>query len=173
MRLSDIAEKLSALEGREADEIHIRLRNPLMKALLSGSDGRTRNSPTEYGERELFRARILLALFDCRLSTAELKEVNHKLNSAVENIPIDRDYYPMALDSIIRGAKEGQRWLLRVRFTRTADGQQRIAPWVHPESVPDVHHRRASAALDSYYDETHIGTLSIPVSDLLLPLLES
>ena len=172
MRLSDIAEKLSALEGREADEIHIRLRNPLMKALLSGSDGRTRNSPSEYGERELFRARILLALFDCRLSTAELAQVNHKLNSAVENIPIERSYYPMALDSIIRGAKEGQRWLLRVRFTRTADGQQRISPWVHPESVADVQ-GRAPAALDLYYDETHIGTLSIPASDLLLPLLES
>ena len=76
MRLSEIADRLAALEGLDADEIHIRLRNPLFKGLLQGESGRSRNSPADYPALELIRAHLLMAMFDCGLSTAELAAVN-------------------------------------------------------------------------------------------------
>ena len=79
MRLSAIADRLAALEGRDADEIHIKLRNPLLKSLLSGEAGRGRNSPSDFAPEELVRARLLLALADCGLSTADLEQVNVEL----------------------------------------------------------------------------------------------
>ena len=75
MRLSEIADRLAALEGRDEDEIHIRLRNPLFKGLLRGESGRSRNSPADYPPLELIRAGILLAMSDCGLTTAEMSMV--------------------------------------------------------------------------------------------------
>ncbi len=75
MRLSEIADKLATLEGRDEDEIHIRLRNPMFKGLLRGESGRSHNSPVDYPAFELIRAGILLAMSDCGLTTAEMSMV--------------------------------------------------------------------------------------------------
>jgi len=180
MRLSEIADALAALEGREADEIHIRLRNPLFKSLLAGTEGRTRNSPADYSQEELARARLLLALFECGLSTGDLAKVNDKLNAPPLAGPDHPDsaslagggtHYPSGLRSIIRGARAGENWLIRVRFARTNDGARSVNPSIVWEGWATE--GRDGWAVDMLNGETHLGTLLIPASDLIRPLLES
>ena len=179
MRLSAIADRLAALEGREADEIHIKLRNPLLKNLLTSEAGRSRNSPAEYAPEEVLRARLLLAMADLHLTTAELEKVNVALNQPPAlgighpaSAKVAGGYsYPSGLLSIIRGARAGEEWLVRFRVTRTSEGQRRVAPlvcWAEGQPADTG----IGAVLDLLDGETHIGTITIPASDLIRPLLD-
>ncbi|MDO5630530.1 MAG: hypothetical protein Q4G22_01700 [Paracoccus sp. (in: a-proteobacteria)] len=168
MRLSEIADRLAELEGRDADEIHIRLRNPLFKGLLTGEPGRTRNSPADYPFRELIRARLLLAMFDCGLSTAELALVSDMLNdrygvtgpggAAVETNP---------LNMMTDGTAAGESWFVTIRFVRGMNGERIVTPLFFKDgsaSVRDVVSHGGAKA-------THLMTSIVPASDLIRPLL--
>lgn len=179
MRLSAIADRLAALDGREADEIHIKLRNPLLKNLLTSEAGRLRNSPAEYAPEEVFRARLLLVMADLHLTTAELEKVNVALNQPPTqgighpaSAKAAGGYsYPSGLLSIIRGARAGEEWHVRFRVTRTSDGQRRVAPlvfWANGQPAETG----VAGLLDLLDGETHLGTIVIPASDLIRPLLD-
>lgn len=183
MRLSEIADRLADLEGREADEIHIRLRNPLFKGLLQGQAGRSRTSPADYSAEELVRARLLLAMFDCGLSTAELSTANDALNNipgkTFTNHPesakvLGGVQYPNGLKTIIRGtaAPFNENWFLRIRFTRTEKGDRDVTAMVLWDGW-DASENRGSKTVDLSRGQLHLGTLLIPASDLIRPFLES
>lgn len=179
MRLSEIADRLGNLEGREADEIHIRLRNPLFKGLLQGEAGHSRNSPADYPARELIRARLLMAMFDCGLSTAELSEVNSELNGERGQIePSGKIYGKTGLDLIADGTLAGESWIILLRFTREF-GQRRLHAAIYEDkhdaklgklSVAEVVSTGRSA---TEFGGTHLMTSVVPASDLIRPLLES
>ena len=178
MRLSDIAEILAEVDHTDVAPLHIRLRNPLFKGLLSGTAGQTRNSPADYGFDELVRARLLSSLYDCRFSTTELALVNAALNRP----PLSGDrhppsakvdggiFYPSALHSIIRGARAGENWTIYVRFMRSQDGELQVNPkvfWADAMSGAPV----KGALIDALNGDTHLGTLTVPASDLVSPIL--
>jgi len=176
MRLSAIAEKIARIDGVDPDETHARLRNPMFKSLLVSEPGRTRNSPASYEPQEVLRARLLLACADCGLSTSELEIVNRALTEP----PIhDASHPPSAagkgygsgLHCIVRGTEAGEGWSLRIRFARQNDGKRRASANVFWEGWTTAD-KRASRAVDLLNVETHIGTLEIPASDLVAPLLE-
>lgn len=173
MRLSTIAERISHLDGVDPDEIHARLRNPLMKALLKSEPGRTKNSPAEFGAKEVLRARLLLACADCGLSTSELEIVNRALNEPPIHTPSHppsargRGYGP-GLDCIARGAAEGEDWTLRIRFARREGKRRATANVMWAGWQADD--RTASRAVDLRYSESEIGVLTVPASDLIAPL---
>ncbi|MGD9919129.1 MAG: hypothetical protein AB7U46_14020 [Paenirhodobacter sp.] len=179
MRLSEIADRLGNLEGREADEIHIRLRNPLFKGLLQGEAGHTRNSPADYPARELIRARLLMAMFDCGLSTAELSEVNSELNTRFGiTDPSGETVARTGLDLIADGTLSGQSWVIILRFTREA-GQRRLHAAIYEDKVDaklgnlSVGQLVSTGRSATEFGGTHLMTSVVPASDLIRPLLES
>lgn len=179
MRLSEIADRLGNLEGWEADEIHIRLRNPLFKGMLQGESGRSRNSPADYPARELIRARLLMAMFDCGLSTAELSEVNSELNTRFGVTgPSGETVARTGLDLIADGALSGQSWVIILRFTREF-GQRRLHAAIYEDKNDAKLGKLTVAGLVSTgrsvteFGGTHLMTSVVPASDLIRPLLES
>ena len=110
-------------------------------------------------------------------TTAELEQVNRKLNAApASGLPHPESaktvggwQFLIGLHSIIRGTKAGETWLIRVRFTRTAEGLRRVSPWVRWEGWQDD--PKHGAIVDLLQGETHLGTLNCPASDLIRPLL--
>ena len=179
MRLSEIADRLGSLEGQEADEIHIRLRNPLFKGMLQGESGRSRNSPADYPARELIRARLLMAMFDCGLSTTELSEVNSELNSERGFTgPSGETIARTGLDLISDGTAAGQSWVIFLRFTRMK-GQR----WLHAAIYEDKDDAKfgkldvtqlvSKGRSATEFGGTHLMTSVVPASDLIRPLLES
>ncbi|MBN2629728.1 MAG: hypothetical protein JXR75_04205 [Rhodobacteraceae bacterium] len=170
MRLSEIADRLAALEGRDADEIHIRLRNPLFKGLLQGESGRSRNSPADYPALELIRARLLMAMFDCGLSTAELALVSDMLNSRYER--------GTALQMMAEGTAAGESWIILIRFVRGMQGERIVSPsFIKDGSDPlgecSVRELVSDGRWSTQFSGTHMMTSVVPASDLIRPLLES
>ncbi|MBR9840399.1 MAG: hypothetical protein GYB50_21275 [Rhodobacteraceae bacterium] len=183
MRLAEIATKLASFEAMEGDALHNVLRGPAIKVLFAAQPGRGRTSAAEYAPEEIARARLLLAARDCGLTGPELANFNNALNqppSAPGNAPDSAKVagggsnYPTGLRTVIRGARAGEEWYLRVRFTLTADGARRVAVSVEWEGweVSLQPTNRATAALDEYYSEIPRGLLIIPASDLIRPLLD-
>ena len=84
MKLSEIAETLAAPNWPEAEQLHIQMRNPLFKALLQGSPGRTKNSPADYPPEEMIRARLLVSAALCGMTTPELASLNQALIDAFQ-----------------------------------------------------------------------------------------
>lgn len=179
MRLSEIADRLGALEGREADEIHIRLRNPLFKGLLQGEAGRSRNSPADYPKRELIRARLLMVMFDCGLSTAELSEVNSEMNAKWGSTdPSGKTIATAKLDLVADGTLTGESWVILLRFTRQF-GKRRLNVKIYNDedhaklgklSVSEIVSMGRGA---TDFGGTHLMTSVVPASELIRPLLES
>lgn len=170
MRLSEIADRLAALEGRDADEIHIRLRNPLFKGLLRGESGRSRNSPADYPALELIRARLLMVMFDCGLSTAELALVSDMLNTRYER--------GTALEMMADGTTAGESWIVLIRFVRGMQGERIVSPSFFKEgSDPlgecSVRELVSDGRWSTQFSGTHMMTSVVPASELIRPLLES
>jgi hypothetical protein len=170
MRLSEIADRLAALEGRDADEIHIRLRNPLFKGLLQGESGRSRNSPADYPALELIRARLLMAMFDCGLSTAELALVSDMLNTPYE--------WGTALQMMADGTAAGESWIILIRFVRGMQGERIVSPSFFkdgsdPLGECSVRELVSAGRWSTQFSGTHMMTSVVPASDLIRPLLES
>ncbi len=174
MRLKEIAENIARLDGVEVEETHARLRNPLMKQLLESEPGRSRNSPANFSEAELYRARLLLACADCGLTTADLEKVNAKLN----DIPIHGGQAPgsakgvgygTGLACIIRGAEAGEEWFVCVKFKRLSNGRRDVVPHVRYVEWDDFENG-GTEALDDLNGRQHLGTLNVAASDLIAPL---
>lgn len=179
MRLSEIADHLTEIENRESDELHIKLRNPLFKGLMTGTPGRSRNSPQEYQPEELARARLLLALQDVGLNTTDLTPANHALNQpvwAVHPLPASvaelDGLVPSTLRCMIRGARVDEPWHVRVRFVRLPNGGRDVRVRVDcgPMTVGEES-KRAQAALNMVDGETTTATLFVDATDLIKPLL--
>jgi hypothetical protein len=181
MRLSEIAYRLAALEGRDADEIHIRLRNPLFKGLLQGEGGRSRNSPSDYPESELIRARLLMAMFECGLSTIELAMVNGMLNSHYGKTDAKGDLIEVTpLQMMIDGTIAGESWIISIRFMRgKMNGERIVEPSFFKDDKADSMGECTVRELISVgrgtqqFTGTHMMTSVVPASDLIRPLLES
>lgn len=179
MRLSEIADHLTELEGREPDELHIKMRNPLFKALLEGRPGRSRNSPLDYAPQELIRARLLVAMQDVGLSTADLARANMVLNQPDSGIfprPASMGepggLVPSALRSMIRGVRAGEPWHIRVTFVREADGSRNVRVRVDCGDMGiREEEKRAIAAVKLLNVPQTVGYLFIPAADLVAPLL--
>ena len=170
MRLSEIADRLAALEGRDADEIHIRLRNPMFKGLLRGESGRSRNSPADYPALELIRARLLMVMFDCGLSTAELALVSDMLNTRYER--------GTALEMMAEGTAAGESWIILIRFVRGMQGERIVSPLFFKDGSDSlgecsVRELVSDGRWSTQFSGTHMMTSVVPASELIRPLLES
>lgn len=179
MRLAQIADILAPHEHMTPDALHGTLRGPAILVLMAAQPGRGRTSPADYAPEEIARARLLLAARDCGLTGADLGKFNAALNQPPTpgtahptSAKAAGGYsYPSGLLSIIRGARVGEDWLVRVRVTRTSEGQRRVAPlvcWAEGQPADTG----IGAVLDLLDGETHIGTITIPASDLIRPLLD-
>lgn len=180
MRLSEIAEILAPHEHMTPDALHGTLRGPAILVLLAAQPGRGRTSPSDYLPGEVARARLLLAARDCGLTGSDLARFNDALNQPPaqgighpDSAKIEVGYgYPSGLQSIIRGTKAGESWLVSFRITRNSQGQRRVAPLVCWEGGLPADTGVASL-LDLLDGETHLGTLVVPASDLIRPLLDA
>lgn len=178
MKLSEIADRIAAVEpGRDVDAVHTFLRNSSVKALLDGEAGRGRTSAADYPEKEILRARILLACSDVGLRAGEMANVAFALRGTDALIPgIDTPpsamngggaLYLPGLDTIIRGIRAGETWEIQLRFTLSPEGVRHVRPWIRWTGWED----RSSWEMDWLHGETHLATVSIPASSLLEPLL--
>lgn len=178
MRLAQIATILAPHENTNPDSLQSILRGPLLLTLFESQPGKGRTSPAEYKKEEIARARLLLAARDCGLSGVELGIVNEALNQPPAFMGQHSDWakqggaivYPSALHSIIRGTQMGENWIVRIRFTRSLDGQRHIKPMIFQQDGQTASDR-PSAAVDLLSNETHLGTLICPASDLVRPIL--
>jgi len=179
MRLNEIASILAPYEQMTPDALHGTLRGPAILVLMEAQPGRGRTSPADYLPEEIARARLLLSARDCGLTGADLSKFNAALNQSSahgighpESAKTDGGYfYPSGLLSIIRGTKAGEDWLVSFRVTRTSEGQRRVAPlvfWANGRPAES----KVGGVLDLISGETHIGTVTIPASDLIRPLLD-
>lgn len=178
MRLSDITARLAELDNRDAEALHARFHNPRLRGLLEGTPGRGRTSPADYPFAELIRARLLVAASDCGMSTEELARMNEALNKppapGARHAPEAKTegggyHYPSGLHSIIRGASAGSDWVVSLRFT-LCNGARDVHPIVTlRENLADD--EEAGRAMDLLERRTHAGTLTLPASDLVKPLL--
>lgn len=179
MRLSEIADRLAALEGRDADEIHIRLRNPLFKGLLRGESGRSRNSPADYPAMELIRARLLMAMFDCGLSTAELALVGDMLNRRIGKSDASGALVETnPLEMMADGTAAGESWIILIRFVRGMQGERIVSPSFFkdgsdPLGECTVRELVSDGRWSTQFSGTHMMTSVVPASELIRPLLES
>lgn len=180
MRLSEIADILAPHECTTAEALLGVLRGPGLLGLLAGQPGRGRTSPTNYSADEACRVRLLLAARDCGLTGQDLARFNVALNqppavgiahppSALSDGVV---VYPSALCSIIRGtrARFGETWIASLRITRANDGSRHVSPsifWRDADAESEV-----AWALDMLDGVTHVGTLILPASDLIRPLLD-
>ncbi len=179
MRLSEIALHLAEIDGRDADELHIRLRNPLFKALLEGTPGRSKNSPADYSHDELIRARLLVAAADWGLTTAQLGKMNDALNRlpapGAHHAPeakTEAGYiYPDGLHCIIRGARAGSDWVISLRLTRRGGVVNLRAIVSLRENLGAD--EEAAHMMDLMEGRTYQGTLILPAADLVKPLLDA
>lgn len=179
MRLAEIADILTEIDRREPDELHIKLRNPLVKGMMNGVAGRSRNSPQDYPVKELVRARLLLALQDVGLTTTDLARANAVLNDALWNLvprPASMGelggVVPNALRCLIKGARAGEPWHLRAEFVRDADGARKV--WVRVDCGdmavrPEA--KRVRKAREMLDGSKTMGILFVPASELIEPLL--
>ncbi|WP_408593129.1 hypothetical protein ACIPCF_02120 [Paracoccus marcusii] len=185
LTLKQIAAKIAPLDGREAADVHSKLRNPQIYRLLTPAHaGPGRTSAAYYAENELIRARIIVALLDLNFLSAEVEEVSLALDyrtepgfvgEVIKNPPSAEVlggkgyHYRTGLDSIIRGALAGEDWRIRVTITRSESGERKIRAHVAwhawQESI------RASRASASARHETLMGKMEIYASGLIAPLL--
>ncbi|MDT8858026.1 hypothetical protein RNZ50_23940 [Paracoccaceae bacterium Fryx2] len=181
--LKDIAERIAPLDYRDPAELHIQLRNPKVKALLVPSTvGAGQTAAVKYEAREAIRARLLLALLDIGLSSEELQGVNAELSAlnplkvkgfvggVMTAPPSCAKGYGVGLANLIRGTEAGESWVLRLRYVRTVDGARRISTRIMWAEWDD-REGRGTKALDLLHAETHLGTLDVPASDLIRPLV--
>lgn len=177
MRLAQIATILAPHENSNPDTLQSVLRGPLLLTLFESEPGKGRTSPSEYQPQEIARARLLLAARDCGLSGTELGFVNTALNQPPAFMGQHSDWakqggtmvYPPALRSIIRGTQAGETWIIQIRFTRGSDGQRHIKPTIFCLENDTASNRGAS--VDLLNNETQLGTLVCPASDLIRPIL--
>lgn len=179
MRLAALAEVLAPFEHASPADLHQILRGPAFQILLEARPGRGRTSPADYATKELARARLLLACRDCGLTGAELQAVARHLGGSTvtgaEGAPPSAkveggSHYLAALDSMIRGARAGETWFLRVRIAVNAEGTRRVYPWARWEGWAESW--RAISLRDLTHVEQTRGLLEIPASALIEPLLE-
>lgn len=180
MKLSEIAARLAEVDNRKGDDLHVRLRNPLFKSLLQGEPGRAKNSPADYPRDEMIRARLLVAASDCGMTTEELAKMNEALNKppapGVHHAPESKmeggGYHNLSgLHSIIRGARAGTDWAVSLRFTLSG-GTRDVHPIVSLRANVSED-EEAGRAMDMLEGRTHVGTLTLPASDLVKPLLDA
>jgi len=181
MRLAQIATILAPHLKTAPEDLQGILRGPILLKLLEGLPGKGPTSPTDYDKAEVARARLLLAARSCGLSGEELTTFNSALNQPPTFIGKHPNWaqgdgavvYPSALHSIIRGAKEGETWVVELNFTQGRDGQRNIKTSVYWLDGDETSSRAARAVrlLDLHNGETHLGTLLCPASDLILPVL--
>lgn len=178
MRLSDITARLAELDNRDAEALHARFHNPRLRGLLEGTPGRGKTSPADYPFAELIRARLLVAASDCGMSTDELAKMNEALNKppapgarhAPEAKTEGAYINPNGLHSIIRGASAGSDWVVTLRFT-LSNGARDVHPIVSlRENLASD--EDAGRAMDLLEGRIHVGTLTLPASDLVKPLLD-
>ena len=177
MRLAQISTILAPHENSNPDTLQGVLRGPLLLTLFESKPGKGRTSPSEYEPQEIARARLLLAARDCGLSGTELAFVNAALNQPPAFMGKHSGWakqggaivYPSALQSIIRGTQADENWIIRIRFTRGSDGQRHIKPTIYCPANDTASDRGAS--VDLLNNETHLGTLVCPASDLIRPIL--
>lgn len=186
--LKKIAAIIAELDSRDPVTLHAQLRNPLVKALLQPiANDRGRGSAAKFEPRELIRARLLLGLFDIGLTSKELANVNEALSetsarqlqgtvrgavTSPESAKIDGQivYHGEVLNTLIRGARADENWDIQIRFTRTSSGERRVSPWVKwSEWEQD---RVTGDLIDLQRNETHLGTLTVPASSLIRPLIK-
>ena len=180
MRLAEIADILAPHEHMESDGLHSVMRGPAFLILMAAQPGRGRTSPAEYRPEEIARARLLLAARNCGLIGPDLARFNDALNQPPSPSFGHPDsakseggfFYPSGLLSIIRGAHAGEDWQVAFRFTRAADGNRRVAAVVFWAGGQPADSGKGARTLDLLHDETHIGTTTIPASDLIRPLLD-
>lgn len=178
MRLAQIATILAPHEGSDPDALQSVLRGPLLLTLFEAKPGKGRTSPAEYSKEEIARARLLLAARDCGLVGSELRILNDALNQPPAFMGQHSDWakqggaivYPSALNSIIRGTQADEDWMIWIRFTRDRRGNRHIKPTIYRQDANSAT-ARAGGAQDLLNNETHLGTLVCPASELIRPLL--
>lgn len=174
MRLNEIAERLAKHLPRDAAAIHVALRNPAMKAHLSGTPGPTEKSPTDFGTEELVRAGVLLLCQVCGLSASELAEVNRALNTPAAwlmDSPGGRT--PPALEEMMRSVRAGKdNWHLSIRYILQPNGERVIDARLSRDEMTVTAQRAADAEWISRGDFT-TGHLFVPLADIVRRLLES
>ncbi|MFP7570400.1 hypothetical protein [Marivita sp. S2033] len=172
MRLSEIAQHLAELENRDPESTLIRLRNPLVKQLMSGTPGRRVKSPVGYDPLELLRARLLLAMGDIPLTTTEMGAANETLNQppALRKLPdwAEDRVIPSGLKCLVNAARAGEDWNL-ILVIRIFEGERRISSFIAPAGEGETA-SRASRAVD-LRDGPTIARVVLPASDLIKPLL--
>ncbi|WP_298095971.1 hypothetical protein [Brevundimonas sp.] len=188
--LSEIANRIAQLEGRDAARVHAQLRNPAIRVLLKPIDkDRGKTTAVMFPREELIRARIASVLIDIGHDAATIAEALSPLDREIrppylgtttpwpdsfatrgENGEVLGFTSPPALPAVIRGVRQGEIWELRVRFTRNHSGHRvvtsdlALGQWVRDDDD-------TLEKLDQSFEHTRLAELTIPLTPLIKPLL--
>lgn len=188
--LSEIADRIAELEGRDAIRVHAQLRNPAVRKLLQPiAADRGRTTAVRYPAEELIRARIATVLIDIGHDAATIADALSPLDRQVQAGFIGEaltwpDSFavrneggkvvawesPFGLGSMIRGVRQDEAWELRVRFVRNHMGDRVVKSYL-ALSHWDRDDAETLDLIDQSMRQTHLGDLTVPLAPLVAPLL--
>lgn len=189
--LSEMADRIAELEGRDSIRVHAQLRNPAIKKLLQPvAADRGRTTAARYSPEELIRARIATVLIDIGHDAATIAEAlapldqhvhpgfqGDKLNHPESFARTDESgkvtaYHGLfGLHSAIRGVRShDEQWELRVRFVRKHGGERAVLSHLALASW-DRDDADTLTIIDMTFGHTHLGDLTVPLAPLIAPLL--
>lgn len=179
LTISEIAERIAALDGREVEGVRNQLKNPNLRAFMRAAP-RTGGKTTadRFAHIEAMRARVLLAAIDVGLDARELAPINEALNGhflgvVPKALTSEDGTNPSTVLGLAAASASAQvPMYLQVRFLRRQHAQReiRVSAQFHPIGDPKAAEvLKLREDLDGY---TQLGVLLLPVSDLLRPLAE-
>ena len=185
--LSEMADRIAALDGRDATRVHAQLRNPSIKQLLQPiAADRGKTTAVTFSAVEVIRARLATVLIDIGHDAATVASALAPLDRTVRpGFRGDEIIYPESfkvpdqaslhglsgLDAAVRGVRShDEEWELRIQFTRPHGGDREVRAHLAVASW-DRDDAQAREMLADSYGCTHLGDLTIPLNPLIAPLL--
>lgn len=180
LTLTELVSKIAAADSRDRDQVHTQIRNPAIRTHLVPLPGeRGRTTAITYGEVEVARARIFLALMDIGYDARLIASVAEALRKppvlwgphpASARVGASF-FYPSALETAVRGVAQGEKWDLRMRFARDSSGQRDVQVYVLWDGWAAEIDESDGALVDHFYGHTLLGEFRFPLTPLIGPLL--
>lgn len=179
--LTELAERLAALSGRDTDAVYNQLRNPTVKRALRplNGDGR-RTLATRYGDESAVAVLVIWRLAEIGLDASVGEDVADALFRVIDiggDHPPSAQYaggthYLSGLDSALRGVACGEAWELRLELRQSEAGRRQTrvkiawAEWPHYQYDWSIETSGIAGG-------RILGELTIPLNPIIAPLAES
>lgn len=174
--LTELAERLATLSGRDTEAVYNQLRNPTVKRALRplSGDGR-RTLATRYGDESVVAVMVVWRLAEIGLDASVGEDVADALFKVIDSggdappSALEREgyvVYPSALESARRGVSKGEAWELRIELRQSESGRRQArvkvawAEWPHYRYDPLIEMSGSAGG-------RILGELTIPLNPIV------